>query len=138
MFEVTGLSIERRPNRERTDFWITEVMWDSTRGCLEPLTEVYDNETEFIIRIDMPCVRRKSDIKVHLTEDTVSIEAQMNRVIQYERWGTFQREAKFFKYTKTFTLPAKIDPESSKARFKDGVLELRLPKKERRFTISIE
>ncbi|MEM2001161.1 MAG: Hsp20/alpha crystallin family protein [Candidatus Methanomethylicaceae archaeon] len=132
------MSIDKKSGRERTDFWITEVMWDSTRGCLEPLTEVYDNENELIIRIDMPCVRRKSDIKVHLTDDTVSIEAQMNRVIQYERWGTFQREAKFFKYTKTFTLPAKIDPESSKARFKDGILELRLPKKERRFTIPIE
>ncbi|MDH5810911.1 MAG: Hsp20/alpha crystallin family protein [Candidatus Verstraetearchaeota archaeon] len=132
------MSINKKSGRERTDFWITEVMWDSTRGCLEPLTEVYDNENELIIRIDMPCVRRKSDIKVHLTDDTVSIEAQMNRVIQYERWGTFQREAKFFRYTKTFTLPAKIDPESSKARFKDGILELRLPKKERRFTIPIE
>ena len=132
------MSIEKRPSKEPADFWASELMWDSTRGCLEPLAEIYDNEKEIIVRMDMPCVRRKSDIKIHLTEDTVSIEAQMNRVIQYERWGTFQREAKFFRYTKTFSLPAKIDPESSRARFKDGILELHLPKKERRFTIKID
>ncbi|MGQ9759603.1 MAG: Hsp20/alpha crystallin family protein [Candidatus Methanomethylicaceae archaeon] len=132
------MSIDRKSTKEPADFWYTEIMWDSTRGCLEPLTEVYDDEKEIVVRMDMPGVRRKSDIKLNLTEDTVSIEAQMNRVIQYERWGTFQREAKFFRYTKTFSLPAKIDPESSRARFKDGILELHLPKKERPFTIKIE
>lgn len=132
------MSIERKTPKEFADFWFTEIMWDPTRGCLEPLTEIHDNEREIVVRIDMPCVRRKSDITIQLTEDTVYIEAQMNRVIQYERWGTFQREAKFFRYTKTFSLPTKIDPESSRARFKDGILELHLPKKERHFTIKIE
>jgi HSP20 family molecular chaperone IbpA len=37
-----------------------------------------------------------------------------------------------------FTLPAKIDPDHSKARFKDGILELHLPKKERRYSIKVE
>jgi len=123
---------------EPADTWSYGVMWDHISGCLEPLTEFHDKENELMIQIDMPCVRRKADVEVNLTEDTVAIEAKMNRVVQYEKWGTFQREAKFFRYSKMFTLPAKIDPEHSKARFKDGILELHLPKKERRYNVKVE
>jgi len=118
--------------------WLNGAMWDHLEGCLEPLSEIQETELEIIIRVDIPCVKRKEDISVKLTEDTATIEAKMENVIQYERWGTFQRQARFFRYSKTFALPSKIDPEFSKARFKNNVLELRLPKKERHFTITVE
>ncbi|MDI9643900.1 MAG: Hsp20/alpha crystallin family protein [Candidatus Verstraetearchaeota archaeon] len=106
-------------------------------GCLEPLTEVQETENELIVRVDMPCVRSKDEISVNLTEDTVSVEARMEKSVQYERWGTFQRAVRFFKYSKTFTLPVKVDPERARARFVKNVLELRLPKKGKVFRIEI-
>ncbi|MEM4657189.1 MAG: Hsp20/alpha crystallin family protein [Candidatus Methanosuratincola sp.] len=107
-------------------------------GCLEPLTEIQETDNELIVRVDMPCVRSKDEITVNVTEDTVSIEAKMEKAVQYERWGTFQRGMRFFKYSKTFTLPTKIDPERAKARFVKNVLELRLPKKGKVFKIEIQ
>lgn len=107
-------------------------------GCLEPLTEIQETEDELIVRVDMPCVKSKDEISVNVTEDTVSIEARMEKAVQYERWGTFQRSIRFFKYSKTFTLPTKIDPERAKARFVKNVLELRLPKKGKLFKIEIQ
>lgn len=107
-------------------------------GCLEPLTEIQETDNELIVRVDMPCVKSKDEIAVNVTEDTVSIEAKMEKAVQYERWGTFQRSVRFFKYSKTFTLPTKIDPERAKARFVKNVLELRLPKKGKVFKIEIQ
>jgi len=107
-------------------------------GCLEPLTEIQETDSELIVRVDMPCVRSKDEIAVNVTEDTVSIEAKMEKAVQYERWGTFQRGVRFFKYSKTFTLPTKVDPERAKARFVKNVLELRLPKKGKVFKIEIQ
>lgn len=118
--------------------WSYAVMWNHITGCLEPLMETQETPSELIIRIDMPCVSERKDISVSLTEETVSIDAKMDRVVQFERWGTFQREAKFFRYSKTFTLPVLIKPEESKARFKSGVLELRLLKKERHYTVEVK
>jgi HSP20 family protein len=118
--------------------WSYAVMWDHVTGCLEPLMEVHDTPSELTIRIDMPCVRDRKDISLSLTEDTLSIEAKMDHVVQFERWGTFQREAKFFRYTKTFILPALIRPDESRARFKSGILELHLPKKEKLHTVEVE
>lgn len=120
------------------EFWIRKIMWDYTSGCMEPLSEIYENNNEIIIRMDMPFVEDKSDIKINLTEESISIEAKVRKTIHYERWGTFQREVRFCKYTKRMTLPSKVDPESAKARFKNGILEIRLFKKERPFTIPIE
>lgn len=107
-------------------------------GCLEPLTEIQETDNELIVRVDMPCVRSKDEITVNVTEETVSIEAKMEKAVQYERWGTFQRGMRFFKYSKTFTLPTKIDPERAKGRFVKNVLELRLPKKGKVFKIEIQ
>ncbi|MCS7098179.1 MAG: Hsp20/alpha crystallin family protein [Candidatus Methanomethyliaceae archaeon] len=119
-------------------FWVRRIMWDYESGCIEPLTEVYEDEDEIIIRVDMPFVEDKSDIKINVSEQSVSIEARVRRVIHYEKWGTFQREIKFFKYTKRMNLPSRVDPEAAKARFKSGILEIKLPKRERSFTIPIE
>lgn len=113
-------------------------MWDYESGCIEPLTEVYEEEDEIIVRMDMPFVEDKSNIKINVSEQSVHIEARIKRIIHYEKWGTFQREVKFFKYTKRMSLPSKVDPEAAKARFKNGILEIRLPKKEKPFTIPIE
>lgn len=113
-------------------------MWDYTSGCIEPLSEVYENNNEIIIRIDMPFVEDKSDITINLTEDSISIEARVKKIIHYEKWGTFQREVKFCRYIKRMTLPSKIDPETARARFKNGILEIKLSKKEQPFTIPIE
>ena len=73
-----------------------------------------------------------------LTENSVTIEAKMYKVVQYEHWGTFQRESKFFRYSKTFTLPIGIVPERSKARFVKSVLELRLPKRDIHHKLKIQ
>jgi HSP20 family protein len=132
------MSTRKKMPLEPADTWSYGLMWDHVSGCLEPLTEFYDKETELLIRIDMPCVKRKTDVEVKISEDTVTIEGKMSRVVQYEKWGTFQREAKFYRYSKAFTLPTKIDPEQAKARFKNGILELHLPKKERHYSIKVE
>ena len=113
------------------------TMW-GVDGCLEPLHEIEDHENEIVVKIDMPNVQRKEDIEIQLTEDTVSIEAKLSKVVQYEHWGTFQRHARFFSYSKTFSLPATIDPEKSKARFVKNILELRLPKRQAQHRIKIQ
>jgi HSP20 family protein len=120
------------------EFWMDESIWNYEYGKLEPLYEIYESNGEIIIRIDLPCVQDKSDIQVNVTEYSVNIEAKIGRIIQYEKWGTFQRSIRFCKYSKTIRLPVRIDPKSAKARFKNGILEIHLTKKEQLYTIPIE
>jgi HSP20 family protein len=77
----------------------------------EPLIDVIDEKEIIIILAEIPGVE-KNDIKLHVTEDHLAISVE-----------TTDR-----KYNKELTFPTKIDPRSSRALYKNGVLEIRLKK----------
>jgi len=81
----------------------------------EPLVDVYVTNGEVKVIAELPGVN-KEDIQLHGTEDTLTISVD-----------TPER-----KYYKEVKLPAKVDPKGAKTSYKNGVLEVTLPKKEER------
>jgi HSP20 family protein len=80
----------------------------------EPLVDIIETDGEVHIVVELPGVEKK-DIKLHGTEDTLSISVD-----------TPQR-----KYSKEVTLPAKVKVKEAKTEYKNGVLEVTLPKIEK-------
>ncbi|MEM3605314.1 MAG: archaeal heat shock protein Hsp20 [Candidatus Bathyarchaeia archaeon] len=81
----------------------------------EPLVEVISTDGEINVIAELPGVE-KEDIKLQATETTLVISA----------------ESKQRKYYKEVELPEKVDPKEAKSTYKNGVLEVRLPKKKGR------
>lgn len=81
----------------------------------EPLVDIYTTNGEVKVIAELPGVN-KEDIQLHGTEDTLTISVD-----------TPER-----KYYKEVKLPAKVDPKGAKTNYKNGVLEVTLPKKEER------
>lgn len=79
----------------------------------EPLVDIAESDNEVQVVAELPGVE-KEDIKVYGTEDTLTISVD-----------TPQR-----KYYKEITLPAKVDVKKAKTQYKNGVLEIKLPKTE--------
>ncbi|MEM1596366.1 MAG: archaeal heat shock protein Hsp20 [Desulfurococcaceae archaeon] len=79
----------------------------------EPLVDVFESENEVTVVAEMPGVD-KEKIEVKVTEDgkTLVINASNEKR----------------KYYKEVELPAKVDPSSAKASYKNGVLEVKLKK----------
>ncbi|MDI6691406.1 MAG: Hsp20/alpha crystallin family protein [Candidatus Bathyarchaeota archaeon] len=77
----------------------------------EPLVDVIETDGEIHIVAELPGVE-KNDIKLHGTEDSLTISVD-----------TPQR-----KYYKEVTLPAKVKVKEAKTQYKNGVLEVTLPK----------
>jgi len=77
----------------------------------EPLVDIIETDGEVHIVVELPGVEKK-DIKLHGTEETLSISVD-----------TPQR-----KYFKEVTLPAKVKVKEAKTEYKNGVLEVTLPK----------
>ncbi len=109
----------RRPGME---FEETEGVWR------EPFVDIFDRGDEFIITAELPGVR-KEDIKVRVTEDAVYIEAQVRREKELEKEGAVRVERYYSGYRRVISLPEEVIPEKSKARYNNGVLEIRIPKK---------
>jgi HSP20 family protein len=91
---------------------------------MEPLVDVIERGDEIWVVADVPGVP-KENVDVKVTEKTVTIKAQNER-----------------KYYKVVELPAEVVPESAKASYKNGVLEVRLKKKsggeEKGFKVQVE
>jgi HSP20 family protein len=77
----------------------------------EPLVDVIETDGEVHIVAELPGVE-KNDVKLHGTENTLTISVE-----------TPQR-----KYFKEVTLPAKVNVKEAKTQYKNGVLEVTLPK----------
>ncbi len=81
----------------------------------EPLVDIYSTNGEIKVVAELPGVN-KEDIKLHGTEDTLTISVDTE-------------ERKYYKEVK---LPAKVNPKEARTSYKSGVLEVTLPKKEER------
>mgnify|MGYP003880597419 CR=1 FL=1 len=110
---------------------------DVSKRELKPLVHVYETEDEVIVTIDLPYVR-KEDIKLSASEDTLKIEAPIRERVKLSRWGPYQREVEFEYFRRTIKLPSNVEPERAKAKFKDGILQVFLPKKIYGYRIAVE
>jgi HSP20 family protein len=104
-----------------------------------PSVDVVDRENEVVVRAEVPGVEKK-DLEVSLGDNTVTIKGTMRREEKEEKGDYYRREISSGSFTRTVALPAEVDGSRAKATFKDGVLELVLPKAEhaKRRSINIE
>jgi len=109
--------------------WPFPRLFSEQRGYA-PAVDMLDRKDEVVLRADLPGLEQK-DIEVTVEEGVLTIrgerrgeqEARDEDYYCCERWaGSFERG---------FTLPPGVDAERIKASFKNGVLEIRLPKAEK-------
>ena len=94
--------------------------------------DIRETDEEIIIIAELPGVR-KEDIKINATKDRVEISAEIKpEKEELEGQEYIRRERRPRKFYRSFPLPVEVEPERGKATYRNGVLELRLPKKESR------
>jgi HSP20 family protein len=112
-------------------FFVRPVSYD-TRGGFETSrlrVDVSEKNGAYQVTADLPGVK-KEDIQVAIDGAQVTLSAEVKRgkeVTEGER--VLHTERSFGKVTRSFSLPQELDEEKAQAKFRDGVLELTLPKK---------
>jgi HSP20 family protein len=95
----------------------------------EPAVDVQETEKEYLVKADLPDVK-KEDVKVQLDEGVLSVEGE-RRQEKEEKGKKFHRvERAYGRFVRRFVLPNEVDAANVKAEFKDGVLNVHLPKTE--------
>ena len=90
--------------------------------------DVTENGDGYRVKADLPGVK-KEDIKVNIDGNQVSISAETTSQSEHEGATTICSERSWGQFYRSFTLPQAIDDTQAHAEFRDGVLELALPKK---------
>ena len=107
-----------------------ETLWrirkqEMAREVWTPRVDIVERESEVILKVDLPEVNQ-DEIDIRVEENALIIRGERKfrkgeNYLQIERpYGTFRR---------TFTIPRVIDQANIKASYKDGVLQVVLPKK---------
>lgn len=103
-----------------------------------PDVDIFENADKLQLVADMPGVDEQS-VEVHVEKGVLTIEGHVS-LKDYENLTPVYTEYNVGNYARRFTLSSEIDTERIKARMKNGVLELELPKAEhakpRRITVS--
>lgn len=116
--------------------------WGKSMNLLEdrlPRVDIIDRADEVLVRAEMPGVDKK-DIDVSLTDNTVTIKGSTYHELKGEEGDFYRSEMSRGSFARTLALPGDVDGTGAKATFKDGVLELSLPKAEssKRRSIKVE
>lgn len=104
-----------------------------------PKVDVIDRENDILIRAETPGVEKK-DLDITVGEDNVTIKGTTRREAENEKGDYYRHELSEGSFSRTIGLPASVDSPKAKANFKDGILELVLPKieKAKRHNVKIE
>ena len=95
-----------------------------------PKVDVIDRDDEVVVRAEIPGVV-KENLEVNVSDNVLTIKAETKREKKEEKGDYYRCEISRGSFARTLSLPHYVDHEKAKANFKDGVLELTLPKLEK-------
>ena len=94
-----------------------------------PKVDIINRDGDIIVKAMMPGVDKK-DIDVSLTKNTVTITGKTSHEEEEEKGDYYRCEISKGMYMRTLSLPENVNEDNAKAKFKDGMLELIIPKME--------
>jgi HSP20 family protein len=91
-----------------------------------PDIDVFQRGNELVVRADLPGLK-KDDIKVDVTEDSITIQGERKREHEEEREGMYRSERSHGSFSRVIPLPEGTITDQAKASFDNGVLEITMP-----------
>jgi HSP20 family protein len=127
---------------DRLNRMFAELETDAFNQGWLPAVDIFETEThEVVIKAELPDVK-KEDIGVTVENNVLTLTGERKQE-QSIRREQFQRvERRFGSFSRSFTLPTSVDAGHIAASYKDGVLTIRLPRREeakpKQINVSVE
>lgn len=113
-----------RANARWPNFFNLDV--DDEKGWV-PSTDITETKKKYIVKADLPEVE-KEDMHVSVKDGALLIEGERRQHNEEEDEKSHRIESMYGKFSRMFTLPPNADEAHIKAKAKDGVLRVHIPK----------
>ena len=122
LFERDWFSPMRMEFPEWTRKGITE--WKT------PKVDIIERDNEILVKAEIAGVD-KEDLDVSLTDNAITIKGSTSKEKKEEEGDYIRHETMKGEFERTLTLPAKVDGSKAESRYRDGMLEVTVPKQEK-------
>ena len=123
--EILGL--ERRVDDLMRSFLGTR-MTILGRKTFVPATDVFERGGDLVIRAELPGVDAAKDVKVRVENGALVITGERHRKEEIQEEDYYRMESSYGIFTRQVPLPEGVDEDTITAEYKDGVLEVLVPK----------
>jgi len=119
------------PFRSIFDDFFAPTIWDefftSPTTYSNLSADVWEEKDDIFVKMALPGIK-KEDIKITINEDNISIKGESKEREEENKDKKYYYRSMESSFEQRFNLPTKIDPDKAEAEFKDGVLQVKLPK----------
>ncbi len=98
-------------------------------GICVPNVEMFDRNAEIVVKAELPGVG-KDNIDLTITKEALTIKGEVKKEEELNEEAYYLSERRYGSFSRTLPLPVEIDNSKVTAHFRDGILEIVLPKKE--------
>lgn len=127
-FQEMG-EIQRQMNRLFDDVMTPTERSNGIGALFSPAAELEENDDTYHLKLEVPGME-PGDINVDVTAEAVAITGERKSEQKSEEKGMTRTEFRYGKFQRVIPLPGRIDHQNVSADYKNGVLNLVLPKAE--------
>jgi len=120
------LSLERRVDELMRTFFGSRAV-PGRKGFVPP-TDVFEREGDLVIRTELPGLDPAKDVKVSFEDGAVVVSGERRQREEIREEAFYRMETSFGAFTRRVPLPEGIDGSTITAEYKDGVLQIVVPK----------
>jgi len=102
---------------------------DVWRQAFDPEIDVREEADRYVVQADLPGVK-KEELDISVSGNLLTLKGERKHENEIKEKGRYYSERTFGAFSRTLELPSEIDANKVQATYKDGVLEIALPKSE--------
>lgn len=96
-------------------------------NSFNPKIDVSEDEKHIFIDAEMPGIK-KEDIKLTIHDNILTLKGEKRREEEKKEKNYYRSERCYGSFTRSFSLPAEVNPEKVDAKFEDGTLKISIEK----------
>jgi len=115
--------------RRLRPFW-PERWWPAASMTISPpAVDLYEEKDDIVVKAELPGME-KDNIEVNLSGNRLTIKGEKKQEEEVKKEGYYRAERSYGSFVRSLELPLEVQTDQVKAAFKNGILEIRLPKTE--------
>ena len=96
----------------------------------EPAIEMYETDNDVVVKAALPNIDPK-DVDITVSHETVTLRGRTKHEEEQKDRNYYRRELRYGAFSRTLPLTTEVKSAEAKATYKDGVLQVNIPKAER-------